>query len=321
MKSLFRLLPLLRHDAFQSGSDLAQVLGVTRPTVASWAAELAELGVDIHVVKGRGYRLAEPISLLNRDVILANLDASLRSVLQVLDIQTDLDSTNRWVMEQQPAPGRWSICAAEYQYQGRGRRGRVWRSPPASNLMVSIALREDLPNQALYASSLLAGVATARALRSELAVPVSLKWPNDLYIEDAKLGGILCELQGNPQDRPLLAIGIGLNVSRKPEGLDQPAVALAEKVRGPLDRNRLLVAVVNQLHAVLTQAQQDGGLVELLAEWGEYDCLRGRTVRLLLAERSETVIARGVDGAGQLVVEAENGRRFSVNGGEVSVRW
>lgn len=321
MKSLFRLLPLLRHDLFQSGSDLARTLGVTRPTVASWAAELMALGVDIHVVKGRGYRLAEAISLLDRERILAGLDESLRSLLQVLDIQTDLDSTNRWVMEQQPAPGRWSICAAEYQYQGRGRRGRVWRSPPASNLMVSIALRADLPSQALYASSLLAGVATARALRETLALPVQLKWPNDLYLDDAKLGGILCELQGTPQDRPLLAIGLGLNVSRKPDGLDQPAIALAEKVRGSLDRNQLLVAVVNQLYRVLTQAQDQTGLAELLAEWGEYDCLRDREVRLLRAERSEIVTARGVDSAGQLLVESADGRRFSVNGGEVSVRW
>lgn len=321
MKSLFRLLPLLRYDCFQSGTELAAVLGVSRPTVAAWATQLTELGVDIHVVKGRGYRLAEPISLLDRERILAGLDDELRGRLQLFDIQTDLDSTNRWVMEQKPAPGRWSICAAEYQYQGRGRRGRVWRSPPASNLMVSIALRADLPSQALYAASLLAGVATVRALRAQLSVAVALKWPNDLYIDDAKLGGILCELQGNPQDQPVLAIGLGLNVSRKPEGLDQPAVALAEVVSGALDRNALLIAIVNQLYRVLVQVQTPGGLEEVLAEWAQYDCIRDRSVRLVRAQRSETVVARGVDGAGQLIVESADGRRFSVNGGEVSVRW
>ncbi|PTY38380.1 biotin--[acetyl-CoA-carboxylase] ligase [Saccharospirillum sp. MSK14-1] len=321
MKSLFRLLPLLRHDQFQSGTALADSLGVTRPTVAAWVTQMRELGVDIHVVKGRGYRLAEPISLLDRERIFAGLSASLRSVLHVLDIQTDLDSTNRWVMEQKPAPGQWSICAAEYQYQGRGRRGRVWRSPPASNLMVSIALRADLPSRALYAASLVAGVATVRALRSQLSVPVALKWPNDLYIEDAKLGGILCELQGNPQDHPVLAIGLGLNVSCKPDGLDQPAVALADVVPGSLDRNTLLIAIVNQLYDVFVQVQTDRGVNELLEEWGQYDCIRNRTVRLLRAQRTETVVARGVDDAGQLVVESADGERFSVNGGEVSVRW
>lgn len=321
MKSLFRLLPLLRHDRFQSGTDLAQILGVTRPTVAAWAAQLSDLGVDIHVVKGRGYRLAEAISLLDRGRILDALSPELRAVLQVLDIQTDLDSTNRWVMEQKPAPGRWSICAAEYQYQGRGRRGRVWRSPPASNLMVSVALRADFPNQALYAASLIAGVAVVRALQQELSVSVALKWPNDLYIDDAKLGGILCELQGNPQDQPLLAVGIGLNVSTKPEGLDQPAVSLAEHCSATLDRNALLVAVLNQLHAVFAQLQDATGLADLLDEWRRYDCIRDRSVRLLRAQGSETVVARGVDDAGQLLVESADGRRFSVNGGEVSVRW
>ncbi|MFG1497798.1 biotin--[acetyl-CoA-carboxylase] ligase [Saccharospirillum sp. HFRX-1] len=321
MKSLFRLLPLLRHDQFLSGTDLANALGVSRPTIAAWVAQLGELGVDIHVVKGRGYRLAEPISLLDRERIFAGLDDALRAVLQVLDIQTDLDSTNRWVMEQKPAAGRWSICAAEYQYQGRGRRGRVWRSPPASNLMVSIALRADLPSRALYAASLLAGVATARALRSQLRVPVALKWPNDLYIDDAKLGGILCELQGNPQDQPVLAIGLGLNVSRKPEGLDQPALALADVVSGELDRNALLIAILNQLHRVFEQVRSETGLDELLGEWAQYDCIRDRTVRLVRAQGTETVVARGVDDVGQLVVESSDGQRFSVNSGEVSVRW
>lgn len=321
MKSLFRLLPLLRHDRFQSGQALAESLGVTRPTIANWVRELGALGVDIHTVKGRGYRLAEPISLLERERILAGLDADLKSALQVLDIQTDLDSTNRWVMEQKPAPGRWSICAAEYQYQGRGRRGRVWRSPPASNLMVSVALRADLPSQALYAASLIAGVAVVRALRSALAVEVALKWPNDLYYQNAKLGGILCELQGNPLDQPVLTIGLGLNVSNKPEGLDQSAVALTDIQRAAVDRNALLVAVLNELYGVFTELQQAGGLDALLAEWGRYDCIRDRSVRLLRAERSETVTARGVDANGQLLVEAADGRRFSVNGGEVSVRW
>lgn len=321
MKSLFRLLPLLRHDCFQSGTVLAQQLGVTRPTVAAWVAQLCDLGVDIHVVKGRGYRLAEPISLLDRERIVAGLDASLRASLQVLDIQTDLESTNRWLMEQQLAPGQWSICAAEYQYQGRGRRGRVWRSPPASNLMLSIALRADLPSQALYAVSLLAGVAAVRALRTELAVPVVLKWPNDLYIADAKLGGILCELQGNPQDQPLLVIGLGINVSRKPEGLDQPAVALADVVTGEVDRNRLLIAIANQLYSVFIELQRETGLAALLAEWAQYDCIRDRRVRLIRAQRTETVVARGIDDSGQLLVESSDGQRFSVNGGEVSVRW
>lgn len=321
MKSLYRLLPLLSHEHYRSGQALAEELGVTRPTISNWVAELVALGVDIYTVKGRGYRLAEPVSLLDRSRVLGELTPELGRVLSVFDIRSEVDSTNRWVLEQKPVPGQWSVCAAEYQHQGRGRRGRVWQSPPASSVMVSIAVRETLSGDALYAASLVVGVALVRAVQAATGVQIELKWPNDLYHQGHKLGGILCELQGNPLDQPVLVIGFGMNVNRLPLGIDREVTCLADIAGRTIDRGHLLAQSLNEVHAVLMTLREPGGLARLLEEWSRYDCIQDRCILLIRGEETETVVACGIDGSGQLIVRDESGVETSVNGGEVSVRW
>lgn len=321
MKSLYRLLPLLAHEHYQSGQRLAEQLGVTRPTISNWASELQQLGIDVFTVKGRGYRLAEPISLLNRQAILDALPAELARKMTVFDVQPDLDSTNRWVMERDAEPGRWVVCTADYQHQGRGRRGRPWRSPPASSVMVSVAVREPLPVKALYCASLISGVAVARAIRATTGVEMALKWPNDLYYQNQKLGGILCELQGNPQDQPVLTMGIGLNVNKTPVGVDQPVTCLADISGQLIDRSRLLACLLIEIHRVILELQVEDGLASLLAEWADHDCIRDQDILLLQGERQTPCRACGIDDSGQLRVRDASGSEYSVNGGEVSVRW
>ncbi|WP_028671311.1 biotin--[acetyl-CoA-carboxylase] ligase [Saccharospirillum impatiens] len=321
MKSLYRLLPLLSHQHFTSGQLLAGELQVTRPTVSNWVAELVAQGVDVYSVKGRGYRLAEPISLLDRDRVLALLSKEVTRRLSVLDIRTDVDSTNAWVLAQPPAPGRWSVCTADFQHQGRGRRGRAWQSPPASSVMVSAAVRESLTGDALYAASLVVGVAVVRAIRQVAKVSVALKWPNDIYCDGRKLGGVLCELQGNPLDQPVLVVGIGLNVNASPPGLDRDIGCLRELAGEFIDRNDLLAALLNELQCVLADLGQAGGLATLLQEWASYDCLLNRSVTLVQGEQQQIVVARGIDAQGQLIIDDERGQRRTVNGGEVSVLW
>lgn len=321
MKSLYRLLPLLAHEHYQSGQKLAEQLGVTRPTISNWVAELQQLGIDIYTVKGRGYRMAEPVSLLDRQSILTALPAELAQKMSVFDVQPELDSTNRWVMDKHAEPGRWVVCTADYQHQGRGRRGRPWRSPPASSVMVSVAVRESLPVKALYCASLVVGVAVARAIRVSTGIEMALKWPNDLYHQNQKLGGILCELQGNPLDHPVLVIGIGLNVNKTPIGVDQPVTCLADLTGGLVDRSLLLTRLLIEIHKVLQDLQGEEGLAGLLAEWAEYDCIKDRDILLLQGDRQTPCKACGIDDSGQLRVRDAQGATYSVNSGEVSIRW
>lgn len=187
--------------------------------------------------------------------------------------------------------------------------------------MVSVAVRESLSGEALYAASLIVGVALVRAIYTVTGVQIDLKWPNDLYYQDRKLGGILCELQGNPLDQPVLVIGLGINVNKQPAGLDRDVVCLADIIGRSVDRNELLAQSLNQIHAVMSTLAEEQGLAGLLDEWSRYDCLRDRPIHLIRGDSTEAVVACGIDASGQLMVRDEAGREVSVNGGEVSVRW
>ena len=259
-----KLLPLLANGEFRSGQDLADAMGVSRTAVWKQVNRLAaDLGLAIESVRGKGYRIPGGIDLLDADQVKAALDARARALLTRLEILDTVDSTNAEVMrqaEQGYVPGL--VCTAEQQTAGRGRRGRQWVSPYASNLYLSLLWEFSQGAAALEGLSLAVGVAVARALRA-CAVPyVQLKWPNDVLYGGAKLGGILLEMTGDAAGSCQVVIGVGLNVA-------MPAAAAGAIDQAWTDiktitanqhpgRNRLLAALLNELLPLVADFEQQG---------------------------------------------------------------
>ncbi|CAG1769414.1 partial BirA family transcriptional regulator, biotin operon repressor / biotin---[acetyl-CoA-carboxylase] ligase, partial [uncultured bacterium] len=208
------LLTLLADGEFHSGTALAHCLGVSRVAVAKQLNQLADvLGLELIAVTGKGYRLALPLELLNHDLIMENLITDSRELISKLEIHTQIDSTNRYLMEQlrqQSVSGR--VCFAEQQTHGKGRRGRVWVSPFGHNIYLSIAWQFSTGAVALSGLSLAVGVAVIRALKQLGIGDVGLKWPNDIYAQGKKLGGVLIEVSGETDGTCNTVIGVGLNV-------------------------------------------------------------------------------------------------------------
>ena len=166
-----------------------------------------------------------------------------------------------------------SIVVADHQTAGRGRLERRWDSPARTALLVSFVLRPD----ALL--SLAAGVAAAEACGPE----VRLKWPNDLLLDDRKLGGILVE---TTPDRAIC--GVGINLSWAPEGaarLDQPRDEVLEKLRERIE--------------AWTAAPQD----RVLARWRELSASLGRRVRVEVSGRTTEGVADDIGPGGELIVD------------------
>src|SRR5699024_10686320 len=122
------------------------------------------------------------------------LSASSTAMLDELDVLSEVDSTNAWLARQQT--GGTHACFAEYQTAGRGRRNRAWQSPFAANLYFSVGHGLTPSRAPLGTLSLALGVALAERLRALGVAGIGVKWPNDLYVDDAKLAGILIELRG-----------------------------------------------------------------------------------------------------------------------------
>lgn len=317
---------LLRQMAggqFRSGAELAEMLGVSRTAVWKHLAALDELGLELHRVQGRGYRLAEPLELLDGDTLLAGLSEAARAQLTALEIHDELDSTNTRLMQTaRERGGHGVVCLAERQTAGRGRSGRGWVSPFAANLYLSVLWRFADGHGAAAGISLAVGVAAARAARRCGLEGVGLKWPNDLLWQGRKLGGILVEATGESHGPCNVVIGIGFNVlmpAAAGGAIDQPWVDCREIAGRRVSRNRLAVALLDELLPMLG-SYAASGLAGHLPAWREHSCMLGRPVVLHLGGARIRGVAEDVGADGLLYLHLDNGERRAFASGEVHLR-
>lgn len=321
-----RLIHLLADGEFHSGARLAAGLGVSRTAVWKVLHSLSELGLEVHSVPKRGYRLAQAIETLSGTRIERRLSAQARSRLRRLEVLADIESTNSRLFAITDLPtGRSDVCIAEFQSAGRGRRGRTWTAPYGSGLCMSLSWLFPESPQQIGALSLATGVGVLRALREQGVSGVGLKWPNDILCEGRKLGGILIELRAESAGPAYVVLGIGLNfrlsmqAQRAIQASGVAAVDLAQiGALSTTGRNLLAAAILSRLVEVLTEFEQHG-FRPFMNEWRDADALYGEPIRVLLGEQTQRGIARGIDEDGGLMLETPTGLVRFVSG-EISVR-
>jgi BirA family biotin operon repressor/biotin-[acetyl-CoA-carboxylase] ligase len=315
------VLKRLADGDFHSGEALAQAHQVSRGSVWLAVRELEAMGLGVYKVRGRGYRLPQPLSLLDRSAIGRHLGAHRERF--ALEIRDAVDSTNTAMLERAAAgaPGG-AVLAAEWQPGGRGRLGRAWHAGVGEALTFSLLWRFARGAAALSGLSLAVGVALARALEAEGARAIGLKWPNDVLWRGRKLAGILTELAGDALGPTAAVIGIGVNV-RLSEAtqarIAQPAADLERACGAAPDRNRLLARVLIELDRALRSFAQEG-FAPLRAEWQRRHAHQGRRVTLMLPDGARLGgSARGVAEDGSFLLETRAGvRRY--HSGEISLR-
>ncbi|PSU95470.1 biotin--[acetyl-CoA-carboxylase] synthetase [Photobacterium leiognathi subsp. mandapamensis] len=309
------LIQLLADGSFHSGEKLGQALGISRAAIAKQIKVIQGWGLDIFRVQGKGYCLASPIELLNKESILAKSDCAHLELIPVID------STNQYLLDRVGQLPSGSVCLAEYQEAGRGRRGRQWLSPFGSNLYLSIYWRLDAGMAAAMGLSLVVGVAIAETLQQLGAPDVRVKWPNDIYYKDQKLAGILVEMTGQAGDAAHLVIGMGLNVSmpiKEQAEITQAWTNLAQACDNLPSRNQLAAQLIAHLTQTLIDYEQQG-LTGFVERWNKIDNFLNRPVKLLIGERTIEGIARGIDAQGALLLETDEGVTPYI-GGEISLR-
>lgn len=315
-----RLIHVLADGQLHSGGELAACLGISRSAVWKKVRKLQDLGLVVHAVPGKGYRVLGGVDLLDAETIKNILPLDVVSLIGDLDVFDEVDSTNTVAMSRARAGGGQYVCLAERQTAGRGRRGRAWASPFASNVYLSLV--RDFQGGAAVTEglSLAVGIAVCDAVRSLGVAGVMIKWPNDLVVEQRKIGGILIELSGDLSGACRAVIGIGLNV-RMPEAaavtIDQPWADL-HSLGIHVPRN---VVVSTLLSSILPSVGlfEDMGLAPFCERWAAYDVCFGRQVTIVGAGATATGTAMGIDRDGGLLLDTAGGIRV-FKGGEVSVR-
>ncbi|HUN69265.1 MAG TPA: biotin--[acetyl-CoA-carboxylase] ligase [Burkholderiales bacterium] len=229
-------------------------------------------------------------------------------------------STNALLMAD--TAGHPVLLAAEEQTAGRGRRGRRWRSPHGAGATFSIRRHMRCPPQQLSGLSLAVGVAAARALRVLGAGEVMLKWPNDLLVRGAKLGGILIEtrVQGG---EATAVVGIGINCRPVPAlgaRLRRSVTALDELLHPAPDRNTVIGAVAREVLGAL-QTFERSGLPAFAEEWRALHAHEGNRLRVRLADgRTLSGIAGGIAPSGALRLRTRSRTRDVASGRIISAR-
>lgn len=308
------LISLLADGEFHSGEQLGEKLGLSRAAINKHVQTLRDWGVDVFTVPGKGYSLPEPIQLLDSSLIYSQLDGGNITVLPVID------STNQYLMDRIGQLESGDACVAEYQQAGRGRRGRKWFSPFGANLYLSMFWRLEQGPAAAIGLSLVIGIVMAEVLRDLGADKVRVKWPNDLYLLDRKLAGILVELTGKTGDAAQIVIGAGINMSmrRVEENVVNQGWINLQEAGITIDRNTLAARLIRELRAALVLFEHEG-LAPYLSRWRALDNFIDRPVKLIIGDKEIFGVSRGIDAQGALLLE-QNGVIKPWMGGEISLR-
>lgn len=211
-----------------------------------------------------------------------------------------------------------TVVIAETQSAGRGRMGRGWHSPPGVNLYTTIILRPQIPMAEVPRLSLVAGVATAEALEDVAPGIIALKWPNDVWLNGRKAGGIIAEAvtdRAQRLDSVLLGIGLNLNLALKdvPLELRERAISVRIATGRECDRvsvaNSLIIRLNSRYMETVTQ-----GFAAVRPIWERYSGLTGKRVTVVDAGAREEGVVKGIDTDGALLLETASGTRRIIAG-------
>jgi BirA family biotin operon repressor/biotin-[acetyl-CoA-carboxylase] ligase len=319
------LLELLADGELRSGEWLASQLGQTRTAVRQGVQRLRALGIAVQAEAHQGYRLAHLVELLDARRIGAELAEQRKARLRRLEVLFEVDSTNtRLLAAPPPPPGSAEVCLSEMQYAGRGRLGRRWIAPFGCGISMSLSWTFRDLARTLPSLSLGVGVAVSRALVRAGAEGIALKWPNDIWFRDRKVGGILIELRAQAGGHAHVVIGVGINVSlpaaarREIEASGAQVAAVADACKQPPSRNRVAGAILDELLSMLAQYERFG-FAAFRDAWMALDAMDGRNAQVVVGENALRGIARGVDLEGALLLETGEGMQRFVTG-EASLR-
>jgi len=252
---------------------------------------------------------------------MTDLDASqIRSALirhsgpylDRIEVFSRIDSTNTYLKDQpSPPPGQFRIVIADHQTAGRGRHDREWVSFPGGGLCLSMSYRFKRNPPQLSSLTLALGIGVADSLAKIGLEGIQLKWPNDLLVGNAKLGGILTESLFRRPDDVTVVVGIGINVAMLPHDDENmtsdwadAATSLENTMANPPSRERLSEIVIASLMSTFGVFETKG-FAAFVSRFADYDWLAGKAVVVEAPEGIVSGTASGIADDGALLVQTE----------------
>jgi len=258
---------------------------------------------------------------LDKDIIIKGLGSSLFS--KNLVFHERINSTNALAKELalKDAP-EGTLIIAEEQTAGKGRLDRKWLSPGKENLLFTILLRPPLDADNVFLLTMILAVSVIDAVKEMTGIDILIKWPNDLYVKEKKLGGILTEFSIKEAIAEYVLLGLGLNVNWMPgeqDGLMYPAASILAESGLRVSRNELLTRLLKRFEASYERTLS-GKTDDLHARWNELSMVIGKDVEIIAQEEVITGKAIAIDRSGALILNNSLGEEMKILSGDVSLR-
>lgn len=304
------ILNILNDCNVHAGTDIAAYLSISRTAVWKVIQRLKSYHIDIQS-HHQGYQLNAPLILLDKHKI----ESLIKDSGVTLECFETIDSTNDYLKNEMPLKNL-HVCLAEHESKGRGRMGRSWAAPFGRNIYCSFGYVFNKDTSELSGLSLVIGILIANMLESlDPQIKPFLKWPNDIYVNNQKLGGILIDIIAEANGSCKAIIGVGLNINMKDgalEGVDQPWTSLEHILNIKLDRNVVVAQLINSVVKGM-DVFVEKGMEPFLTQWKRYDVLENKQISLGRGTEILSGVARGITPQGYLRVELSSGeiRNFS----------
>ena len=305
-----------------SGSDLCEMIGVSRAAIWAHIENLRNAGFEIIASPHRGYELlGSPEKLVCEDLESRIPENQIigRKV-HVLDSTTSTnDDAEKFASEREP---EGLVVFSESQTRGRGRMGRKWSSPGGKGLWFSILLRPSLSANECTQLTVASAVSLVRAINETTGIEPDIKWPNDLLIHGKKIAGILTEMQAELDCVRHVIIGVGIDVNQNhsdfPAQLRRIATSLKIASGTTVGRTTLAEAILREMDKDYKRVL-NGLFNEVAQEWANHCGTLGKEVNIQTGRNQITGRAESLDETGALLVRTQHGRIERIIGGDVEV--
>ena len=312
MKS--EILRLLKEsDTYISGQQLCEQFQVSRTAIWKVIDQLKKEGYEIEAVRNKGYRLIDSPDVMSKAEIESLVDTKWAGKNVVY--YDEIDSTNN-------GAAHGTLFVADMQVAGKGRRGRVWKSPSGSSIYMTILLYPDIPPVKAPQLTLLMAIAVAEGIQEVTGLETKIKWPNDIVVNGRKICGILTEMSTEIDYINHVVIGAGINVNQDTFSDDIKATASSLKLElgKSVKRSELIAAVMKSFekcYEIFIETEDLSGLQEL---YNSMLVNRDQEVKVLEPGNEYKAHAIGINQTGELIVRTPDGKEKEIYAGEVSVR-
>ncbi|MFY9402406.1 MAG: biotin--[acetyl-CoA-carboxylase] ligase [Candidatus Omnitrophota bacterium] len=306
---------LKKEGGYLSGEGLSRSLKISRQALWKHIQAIREMGFDIAAVPHLGYRLiSEPDKLYDFQVYHGLKTKTLgRSALYFDSLSSTMDTAAQLALK---GAKEGTIVVAETQIKGRGRLGRLWHSPKYKGLYFSIILKPKIPLDKAPVITLLTAVSISEALKELIPIDIQIKWPNDLILNNKKIGGILTEIKAEIDEVGFVIVGVGLNINNDKKTLFSGATSLSLELGDKLSRVQVLQGILHRLEENYLVFNKKGSLT-ITDKWRQQSITLGKRVKIYSHKECIEGEAVDIDSDGGLLVRRDNGLTQKVTSGDV----